>query len=457
MILFKYILKAHFLPFLFSVFILISIFLLQFFMRYAERLIGKGLSVIIIAKLIVYNLAWMVVLVVPMAVLVSTLMAFGSMAQSNEIAIMKATGISLYKMLIPPLFASIIVAVLLIQFNNNVYPNANHEARVLGQDISRKKPTLSLVPGVFSQDVPPYSILVRDIDNLKDELYRVTIYDNSDFQNPNIITAKKAKLYFSKSQDKLIMDLWDGEIHTSNINSNRTYRRIIYSKHKIIMNSEDFSFKESSSKDLSRGDREMSASNMMQIVDSLDVLKNQYLKELQSKITKSISIGNQASSMQNKDHLALNQIYRIVEDKITNAKYSVNASLSRIIYNTKTSNKYWVEIHKKYALPVACIIFILIGAPLGMMTRKGGFGVAAGISLIFFLIYWSFLIGGEKLADRGMLSPFWGMWSANIVLGIFGIWLVIKSAKETVTLDFSFFNKFIPKSWRQMREDDQVN
>jgi len=201
----------------------------------------------------------------------------------------------------------------------------------------------------------------------------------------------------------------------------------------------------------------MSASDMMQIVDSLEILKNQYLKELQSKITKSISIGNQTSSMQNKNHLALNQIYRIVEDKITNAKYSVNASLSRIIYNTKTSNKYWVEIHKKYALPIACIIFIFIGAPLGMMTRKGGFGVAAGISLIFFLIYWSFLIGGEKLADRGMLSPFWGMWSANIVLGIFGIWLVIKSAKETVTLDFSFFNKFIPKSWRQVKENDQVN
>ncbi|GAB4131395.1 MAG: LptF/LptG family permease [Ignavibacteriales bacterium] len=423
-------------------------------MRYAERLIGKGLSVIIIIKLITYNLAWMVVLVVPMAVLVSTLMAFGSMAQNNEIAIMKATGISLYKMLVPPFFASVIIAVLLIQFNNHVYPNANHAARVLGQDISRKKPALSLVPGVFSQDVPPYSILVRDIDNLKNELYWVTIYDNSDFQNPNIITAKKAKLYFSKSQDKLIMDLWNGEIHTSNISTNKTYRKIVYEKHKIIMNSEEFSFKESSSTDLSRGDREMSADDMLQIVDSLAVLKNKYLNELKSKITVNISLNKPIEQSNPSTSPTKKQIYRIVEDKITNTKYSVNASLSRLIYNNKSSNKYWVEIHKKYALPVACIVFILIGAPLGMMTRKGGFGVAAGISLIFFLIYWSFLIGGEKLADRGLLSPFWGMWSANFFLGILGIWLTIKSARESVTLDFSFLSKLIPKTWRQPREND---
>ena len=426
-------------------------------MRYAERLIGKGLSIWIITKLIIYNLAWMVVLVVPMAVLVSTLMAFGTMSQNNEIAIMKAIGISLYKMLIPPLFAAIIIAVLLIQFNNNVYPNANHAARILGQDISKKKPTLTLVPGVFSQDVPPYSILVRDVNNLTDELKQVVIYDYSNYQHPNIITAKRAKLYFSKSQDKLIMDLWDGEIHTSNIISNENYRKIIFQKHKIIMNSEDFSFKESSSSDLSRGDREMSANDMLQITDSLYNLRKQYIAELVTKIKQNMSTNSQRISESNRSRIKLNQIIRIVEDKVNNTKFSVNASLSRLNYNTKTSNKYWVEIHKKYSLPVACIIFILIGAPLGMMTRKGGFGVAAGISLVFFLIYWSFLIGGEKLADRGMISPFWGMWSANFFLGIFGVWLTIRSAKETITIDFTFLKKFIPKRWQKKQDEDAIN
>src|SRR5690606_11539313 len=108
MILFRYILKAHFLPFVFSLVTLICIFLLQFLMKFADRLVGKGLDSWVITKLIVYNLSWMVVLVVPMASLVATLMAFGNLSQNNEVTIMKSSGVSLYKMMLPPLFASLI-------------------------------------------------------------------------------------------------------------------------------------------------------------------------------------------------------------------------------------------------------------------------------------------------------------------------------------------------------------
>jgi lipopolysaccharide export system permease protein len=114
-----------------------------------------------------------------------------------------------------------------------------------------------------------------------------------------------------------------------------------------------------------------------------------------------------------------------------------------------------VEIYKKYAIPVACIVFILIGAPLGTMTKKGGFGIAASISLFFFLIYWACLIGGEKLADRSLLSPFMGMWIANILLGIAGIILTYKTVKETVTLDFSWLKKLLPKQWREIQEKEE--
>ena len=116
-------------------------------MRFADQLIGKGLSSWVIIKLVVFNLAWMVVLVVPMSVLVATLMAFGAMSQNNEIAIMKASGISLYRMMLPPFIASIFIALFLVHFNNSIYPDANHAARILMEDISRKKPTLSLEIG----------------------------------------------------------------------------------------------------------------------------------------------------------------------------------------------------------------------------------------------------------------------------------------------------------------------
>ncbi|MBN1299807.1 MAG: LptF/LptG family permease [Melioribacteraceae bacterium] len=455
MILFRYILKNHSIPFVFSVFTLISVFLLHFFMKYADRLIGKGLETIVIIKLVVYNLAWMLVLVVPMAVLVATLMAFGRMAQDNEVAIMKATGISLYKMMLPPFIMSIIIAFLLIQFNNYVYPNANHAARVLGQDISRKKPTLSLVPGVFSQEVSRYSILVRDVDPETNDLTQITIYDNTDNRATNVITAQRGKLYFSRNQDKLIMDLWDGEIHTSELNNPKPYRKVLFDKHKIMMNADQFTFRESSPGNQRRSDRELGANAMITIVDSLKQIRTEYLNEFEQNfsgyfnVDTTYEINPGISTSKN-----LRVIYRRVEDNIRTARTVIHSSSRKLEYNKKSINKYWVEIHKKYSLPFACIVFILIGAPLGTMTRKGGFGVAGGISLVFFMIYWTFLIGGEKLADRGILSPFLGTWTANIVLGLLGIFLTMKSAKERVTLDFSFLLKIIPK---KLRKDLIVN
>ena len=146
-------------------------------MKFADRLVGKGLDTWVIIRLIVYNLSWMVVLVVPMATLVATLMAFGNLSQNNEVTIMKSSGVSLYKMMIPPFFASVIVALLLYQFNNKVLPDANHQAKILMSDISRTKPTLSLEPGFFSQEVSNYAILVRGIDQKTNELYQITLYD----------------------------------------------------------------------------------------------------------------------------------------------------------------------------------------------------------------------------------------------------------------------------------------
>ena len=111
-------------------------------------------------------------------------------------------------------------------------------------------------------------------------------------------------------------------------------------------------------------------------------------------------------------------------------------------------DQYWVEIHKKYAIPAACIIFVLVGAPLGIMARRGGFGIAATLSLGFFVLYWAFLIGGEKLADRAILSPFWGMWGANIIIGAMGMYLTFKVGRETILINWSVFERFIPRRWR---------
>ena len=202
------------------------------------------------------------------------------------------------------------------------------------------------------------------------------------------------------------------------------------------MNADQFSF-EQSTPGGARGDRELGAQDMLIIVDSLKNINLKFENELQSKVV-----------------MELKFTFLRVEEKIKAARNVINSTVQRISDTDKRIGSYWVEIHKKYALPVACIIFVLIGAPLGTMIRKGGLGIASGVSIFFFVIYWAFLIGGEKLADRGIISAFWGMWSANIVLGILGIWLTIKSAKERVTLSFDFLQKLVPKQWRYSAQNN---
>lgn len=418
-------------------------------MKFADRLVGKGLDGWVITKLIAYNLSWMVVLVVPMASLVATLMAFGNLSQNNEVTIMKSSGISLYKMMFPPFLASIVVAILLFQFNNDVLPDANHQAKILMSDISRTKPTLSLEPGFFSQEVNNYAILVRTINQNSNWLYQITIYDYSNGAKVNVVTADSGKIYFSKDQSKLLMELYHGEIHESDIQNTTMYRKLEFQKHIIAMDGDQFSFQQSGP--TSRGERELSVYDMRIITDSINIVLNQTLTSFNKEVKRNMFLDSTNAAPVSESSLGNNPelVYLRAIDKIRTAKNIVNSNFNRVEWTKRELEKYEVEIYKKYALPGACIIFMLIGAPLGVMVRKGGFGVAAGISLFFFLIYWAFLIGGEKLSERGFFSPFIGMWAANIVLGVIGIILTIKTNKEAKTITFDFIKKLIPKKLRQ--------
>ena len=424
-------------------------------MKFADRLVGKGLDTWVIIQLIVYNLSWMVALVVPMAVLVASLMAFGNMSQNNEITIMKSSGVSLYKMITAPLIAATIIGYLLVLFNNDVLPDANHQAKLLMQDISRKKPTLSLEPGIFSQEVSNYAILARDIDSKSNNLTQVTIYDYTNPRKMNVVTAEKGKIFFSKDQSKLIMDLTNGQIHESDIYETNTYRKLIFTNHRIAMDADQFSFQQSTPGG-PRGERELSTDDMLIIVDSLrkQISSNRNLLKDETYRQMFLTDFPKQNYRKGLTKLDKNPVYERIKDKIRTAKNFIISDSKRIEYLQSEVDKYMVEVHKKYSIPVACIVFVLIGAPLGVMVKKGGFGVAASISLFFFLVYWAFLIGGEKLSERGFFSPFWGMWTANILLGIAGVLLIIKTVRETVTIKFTFLGKLIPK---QLRNDEEKN
>ncbi len=412
---------------------LIFLFLFQFIIRTIDQLVGKGLSLWVITQLIALNLAWMLTLAVPMSVLVATLMAFGSLSSSNEITVMKASGVSLNRLMVPVLIFAGLITYLMVLFNNDVLPEANHQARLLLGDISRTKPTFILESGKFSEDISGVKILVKKTFENNNNLEGVFIYDYSNPTVRNLVTAKRGDIGFTEDFKNIIMNLEDGEIHQlNNIDFSDKYRKVKFERHRLIFDSEGFGFKRTGDNSFIRGDRELSASAMNKIIDSIKVelvrsnqnfSRNIFLnnKKLTSLVYRDTVIrrdtagkrvdtlyNNVANILRTKEHIRMQSTYI----------KQINAQL----------DAYQVEIYKKYSIPFACFIFAMIGAPLGYRVKKGGFGIAAGLSLLFFLIYWAALIGGEKLADRNLVTPFIGMWLVNIFLGLFGLYLMFKSS-----------------------------
>lgn len=460
MLLSRYLLRGLVGPFVFSLCTLMFLFLLQFVMKFVDQLVGKGLTAWVIVELIALNLAWMVVLAVPMSVLVASLMAFGELSARNEITAMKASGVSIYRMVTPVLFTATILAVLLILFNNRVLPEANHRAKTLAIDIRRKKPTLTMVQGLFSQDISGYSILVRKTFEKSNNLEGITLYDYTDPNMNVVITAERGAISFSPDFRKLIMDLQSGEIHELDLTRMSAYRRIRFENHRIAMNVEGFDFERTAAETFSRGDRELSANAMRIVVDSLRRDAQRLEQALRDSITHSMNrmlAGTPHPSPQTGfRQLGGQQSVGEVSHVRMLSSYT-STQLSQIDYLRRQMDQYLVEIHKKYSIPAACIVFVLVGVPLGIMSKRGGFGIAATLSMGFFLLYWAFLIGGEKLADRTLLSPFWGMWSANIIIGMMGTYLTIRVGRENVVIEWSRLRALIPRRLRAASVEEPIS
>jgi lipopolysaccharide export system permease protein len=456
----RYVLRAHAGPFAFSLVTLMFLFLLQFVMKFIDQLVGKGLTPWVIIELIALNLSWMLVLAVPMSVLVAVLMAFGELSSRNEITAMKASGASIYRLMAPVLIAFTIVALLLVWFNNYVLPESNHRLKTLTLDIRRKKPTLTLVDGVFSQDLPGYSILVRKTFEKTNDLEGITLYD---YTNPNVnvaITAERGTLSFSPDYRKLIMDLHDGEIHQLDLQQMNAYRKIRFETHRIAMDVEGFDFSRSSESAFTRSERELSAKIMRGIVDSLQRAKGGIANDFRALMQRTLE-RQLAGAVDEGSAPAVAPFMKMpAPAPVARARLlasTVATQLFRIDAVERQSDAYLVEIYKKYAIPVACLVFVLVGVPLGIMARRGGFGIAASLSLGFFVLYWACLIGGEKLADRNILSPFFGMWSANIIIGLMGMLLTVRVGRETVVINWHVLQRLVPRRWRTQLEGEEEN
>ena len=224
------------------------------------------------------------------------------------------------------------------------------------------------------------------------------------------------------------------------------------------MNVEGFDFSRSSENAFSRGDRELSAKEMILIADSLESQKAALAREFTTVMSNDVGLRlrgllDSMPARSFRPELAPQpQTYPLPAIQQTGA--IVATYLFRLENMERQLDQYLVEIHKKYSIPTACLVFVLVGVPLGIMSRRGGFGIAATLSLGFFVLYWACLIGGEKLADRDIVQPVVGMWIANVLIGIFGILLCIKIGRETVLINWDFLQRWIPRRWRSTLQDE---
>ena len=451
----RYIIRQLTMPFIFSLLVIVFILFTNFFLRAIDRFLGKGLNIFTILEYLFLNLAWIVALAVPMAVLIATLMSFGRMSEDNEITAMRTSGISYLKIIRPALFFGTVVALILIYFNNNVLPDMNFRARLLSGDIYRKRPDMNIDPGHFIDDIPDYSMIIRDKEGelMKD----VRIFSKSPVDAQTSIYSETGTLH--TADNTIVLTLFDGEIHELDLDDFGNYRRIAFEKHQINIPADDLTLMRRDS--ASRRDREMTIPMMIGKRNSYQKRIDKLHRRITSSFTK---LTGDSISPQTLD-LALREVgsfKEVIESDTAFAAADLKTKrrqasrLERQLKNefnlinsyTRSKNKYSVEIHKKITLPVACILFALVGGGLGVLVRKGGFAVATSLSFGFFLVYYIFLIGGEEMADRNIISPFLGMWSPNFFLALVAGYLTLHTVRERAPFQFNFslFGRFRNRS-----------
>jgi len=443
----KYLMKQSFVPFILSVGVITTVLFLQFLIRAIDRFLGKGLDAFIIFEYLYLNLAWIIALSVPMSLLISSVMTYGRMSQENEITALKSAGVNLFSIIKPALWFGSIVGFLLCLFNNFILPDMNYNARLLARDIYQKKPELTIEPGYFVDMIPQYTMIVKELEG--NQFKDVKIFSKNTQSEQTTIYAETGSL---ESKDGVItVNLQNGEIHEIDLENYDHYRKIKFGTHQIIISMDDLLLNRTS--ESNRTDREMRVPAMIEKIQQNKVSIEQIKKRIETvkndlgiETNTDMSLANIIAEIELLKNDATPNIEetRDYNKDIPVGEYEQKEKIRSLNNNArqfqneftlienyeKNNNKFLVEIHKKFTLAVACILFTLVGAPLGILVKRGGITIASALSIAFFLIYYILLIWGEQLADRALLDPAVGSWMPNIILLIVGLIILFLSDKK---------------------------
>jgi lipopolysaccharide export system permease protein len=463
----RYLLRQLAAPFIFALAAQTSLMLLSQVAKKFGALVGKGLPWTVIGEVFALSLPFIVAMTLPMAVLLAVLYTFSHLAADNEITAMRASGISVYQILRPVLVWGVCMAAFNFAFVDQVLPRSNARLRALLIDIGRKKPTFELREQVINE-VPPsqYFLRASRIDAATGKLRGVTIYDVGGEASRRIIYADSGAMAYAEGQTDLSLRLYNGSIHQYRPAEPTRFQLTYFSVNDIRVKNVYDQLQRNTSESI-RGDREMSTCEMIEVIEQArddQQLARQERAALVENDLRTLLALPQAlpASLEPGDAAGrgycgwIRTIQALILPKTAEAQSAaqrpspasklpqrphariristwseVAAAADRVREADRRADRYAVEVHKKWAISLACISFVIIGIVMALRFPRAGIGLVIGGGLAVFSIHYVGLTAGESLADRGHVSPWVAMWTPNIALTVLGVLGLVRVSRES--------------------------
>nr|WP_320118500.1 LptF/LptG family permease [uncultured Marinifilum sp.] len=457
----SFILKSFLGPLAFTFFVCMFVLLMQFLWRYIDELVGKGLEWTVIGEFLFYVSATLVPMALPLAILLASIMTFGNMGENYELTAMKAAGISLQRIMKPLIILVVCISISAFFFANYVMPIASLKTTSLLLDIKNQKPELILKEGIFTNDLPNFSIKVGPINKETGMMYDLLIYDHRNRRgNTNVTIADSGTMVTSENNQNMTLTLYSGnmyeEVKVKSRNKKHPSRRIKFGVYETNVPLRSNKLKRGDEDRYNKNYRMLNLRQLNQSEDSLSkvlnksknlfikglIAKNYFKKEVKKLRKDSVKVKDLLKKTKDIDSLfhaiPLDKQLTSVSNALTFArKTRENASRKEgeFMAKEKYLKRFTNEWHRKFTLPFACLVFFFIGAPLGAIIRKGGLGMPVIVSVLFFIFYYIISMTGERAAKQLVLNPILGMWISSLIILPLGIILTYKA-----TTDSAFFN-----------------
>ena len=434
-------------PFIVTFLVAMFIFEMQFIWVYLDELLGKGLGGWVVFKLLVFASARLVNMALPLAILMSSIMAMGALAENNEMTAMKSAGVSLLRIMRPLIFFSVGLSILAFVFANNIWPVANLKFRTMLFSILKQKPALNLTDGVFYNGIEGVSIRAGRNNTETGELTDVLIYDHRGGEKANrtVIRAKNGRMEQTPDKRYLILTLFEGYSYDEQREKklrNPRYGLIegSFAKMELRMDLSSLAFNADNEEVMKNPAEMMSVAQLDQAIDSLkvviDTVANQYVQNTLRLTRKRLAVDSTMSAApvslyDSSDGASKRKAVMWARENTRKSKDLLQRQFDELRSREKNVSRHKIEWHRKFFLAVVCFVLFFIGAPLGAIIRKGGLGIPTLIALGLFVIYQLLTMAGERMAKNQFIEPWLGMWISTVVLLPLSIWITRKAMMES--------------------------